>query len=110
MADHQFLALSDGWALAADEQQWIVQRFKGIYGCGPQAGQEKWAAIAFVGSTKEILLRVIREKEIDLTDEAMDILLAMPDRFLDWKAGRSSENVGHVRKSPTSGVPLAGKE
>lgn len=110
MADHQFLALSDGWALAADEQQWILQRFKGIYGCGPQAGQEKWASVAFVGSTKTTLLRVIREKEIKLTDEAIAALDAMPDRFLDWKAGRSSGNVGHTRNSPTSGVPLAGNE
>ena len=107
MADHQFLALSDGWALAADEQQWILQRFKGIYGCGPQAGQEKWASVAFVGSTKTTLLRVIREKEIKLTDEAIAALDAMPDRFLDWKASRTSGNLRPIAKSDLRANPVA---
>ena len=110
MADHQFLALSDGWALAADEQQWVVQRLRGVRKSGKYTGNEDWHAEAFVGSTKKILLRVIREKEIKLTDEATAALDAMPDRFLDWKAGRSSGNLPPVRKSPVSGVPLAGNE
>ena len=106
-SDHQFLALSAGWALAADGQQWIVQQFEGTRRVGPRAGQEKWASVAFVGSTKATLRRVIREKGIDLTDEAIAALDAMPDRFLDWKASRTSGNLRPIAKSDLRANPIA---
>ena len=43
-----------------------------------------WQPLAFVGSTKRVLRRVLREKGIHPTPEAAEYLDAMPDTFKIW--------------------------
>ncbi len=83
MADRQFLRLSEKWALAYDNAQWIVQRRKAPRTKG---GECRWAGVSFIGSNKDILWRVFEEKRIDVTAEARAYIDAMPHRFLDWLA------------------------
>ncbi len=52
MADTQFLRLSENWAVAFDKNQWIVQHYM----------RPKWRSIAFVGSNKGVLMRVLKER------------------------------------------------
>src|SRR5262249_49411155 len=51
MSERQF-AISGRWALAADSLQWMLQR---------RAGQ-RWQSVSFVSSTRDVLLRCMREK------------------------------------------------
>jgi ABC-type nitrate/sulfonate/bicarbonate transport system ATPase subunit len=49
--ERQFLRLSDGWALASDSQQWILQRRRG----------KVWRPVSFVGGGKATLMRILGE-------------------------------------------------
>ncbi len=109
MADTQFLRLSEKWALAYDNAQWIVQRRKAPRKKG---GECRWAAVSFIGSNKDILWRVFEEKGIDATAEARAYIDAMPDTFREWismpaarrfKAGHSAISgvvVGRTAHAP----------
>ena len=74
MTDRRFLRLSDKWALGYDKNQWIVMVHRG----------GRWRSIAFVGSNKGVLMRVLAEKGADITPEAHAALDTLPDRFLNW--------------------------
>ena len=81
VADTQFLRLSEKWALAYDKNQWIVQRRKAP---GMKGGKCRWAAVSFVASDKDVLLRVLREKGAGIDPAARDYIDAMPDTFREW--------------------------
>lgn len=72
------LPLADGWALTADQNQWMLCPARKN---GPAV---KWQPIAFIGSHKRSLRRVIREKGVTLTPEANAAVNALPDEFLTW--------------------------
>ena len=86
MADNQFLRLNDGWALAYDSRQWILQKRTGLRTVGNRAGQESWQGKSFIASKKAVLLRVLREKGIRPTAKAQAALDALPDTFREFHA------------------------
>ncbi len=83
MADTQFLRLSEKWALAYDNAQWIVQRRKAPSKTG---GACRWAGVSFVASNKDILWRVLQEKGAEIGPAAREYIDAMPDTFREWIA------------------------
>ncbi len=74
MADCLFLRLSDGWALAYDANQWIIQKRTGT----------RWRSISFIASKKHILWRCLEEKGAEITPEAKAALDALPDSFKEF--------------------------
>ena len=78
MAFKIFLQLNDRWALGYDPLQWMLMRAKN------RRGQRDWQPMAFIGSTKCVLRRCLREKDAELTSEAEADLDAMPDTFKKW--------------------------
>lgn len=70
------LLLLDGWALTADDNQWKLCRARGKAG--------KWQPISSIGSNKRVLRRVMRERGVNLTQEAEDAVNALPDDFRIW--------------------------
>ncbi len=81
MVDTQFLRISEKWALAYDNAQWILQRRKAP---GKKGGAYRWAGVSFVGSNKDILWRVLREKGAEIGPAAREYIDAMPDTFREW--------------------------
>lgn len=71
--------LSEKWAVGYDDSQWIVYRGK------------SYDPISFVGSTKDVLERVLRENgaEIDIAGRAA--LDALPEKFVDFIEARKRE-------------------
>ncbi len=82
MTDRVFLRLGEGWALGYDQNQWIVMRSKSDRS---KPGQG-WRAIAFVGSTRAVLMRVLREKGIEIAPDARVAVDSLPETFLEWLA------------------------
>jgi len=80
MTDRIF-AEADGWAVGADEVQWILYRRRSQRLGG-------WIGVSFVRSTLDILKRCMREKGVD-DDTAIKLLGGLPDSFDQWKANRS---------------------
>ena len=91
MVEKQFLQLSKKWALAHDRNQWIVQRRKAP---GRKGGEYRWANVAFVGSCKDVLLRVLREKRAEIEPHAQAYIEAMPGTFREWIAMPSARQFG----------------
>ena len=81
MPDTQFLRLNDKWALAYDSRQWVVQRRSGVQKSGNHAGEERWQARKFIGTTIDHLYRVIAELKIKLSDEKVEELARLPATF-----------------------------
>ena len=79
MSERQF-AISGRWALAADSLQWMLQR---------RAGQ-RWQSVSFVSSTRDVLLRCMREKGCPRAD-AERLLAGLPSTFEEW-AGKRVQN------------------
>ena len=71
------LDAKENWALGADNQQWMVMRWK----------RPDWRPVSFVASKKRVVMRVLDEKGIALTENAITRLNALPERFLDWRDG-----------------------
>ena len=65
----------DGWALATDGLQWVLQRKKG----------NRWDAVSFVRTTKDILARCMWEKGVP-ADVATRLLDGLPGHFETWLA------------------------
>jgi len=86
MSDRQFLRLSEKWALGYDKNQWIVMRRRG----------KKWDSIAFVGSEKRVLQRVLAEKGAVISPEALAAVGRLPDRFRDWLKEQSRSEPSHA--------------
>ncbi len=78
------------WRLAYDSQQWVIQRRTGKpcrRGSDSAAMRRTgWKGVSFVGSTKTTLRRVLGEKGVVLTPEAVARLDALPERFMDFIA------------------------
>ena len=81
VADIQFLRLSENWALAYDENQWIVQRARRNRN---KEGGLEWRAVAFVASDKGVLHRVLREKGAVIDSEGLEALRRLPETFREW--------------------------
>ena len=75
-AERQF-AISGRWALTADSLQWMLQR---------RAGQ-RWQSVSFVSSTRDVLVRCMREKGWPPVD-AERLLAALPSTFEEWAGKR----------------------
>ncbi len=78
------------WRLAYDSQQWVVQR---RVGKARRRGSDSaamrrtgWKGVSFIGGTKTTLRRVLGEKGVVLTPEAVARLDALPERFMDFIA------------------------
>ncbi len=100
MADVQFLRLNDKWALAYDSRQWVVQRRSGVRKSGDYAGEEFWRALSFIGTSKAVLLRVLREKGIEPTAVAQRALDALPDTFREFHEQQAgTQGTGDREKS-----------
>ena len=82
MTDRVFLRLSEGWALGYDRNQWIVMQAKSDKS---KPGQG-WRAIAFQGSTRAVLVRVLREKGAEIAPDARVAVDSLPETFLEWLA------------------------
>jgi len=79
MSERQFAASGD-WALGADSLQWILYRRS-----SKRTGQ--WQAISFVGSTRAILERCMREKGCPAACQAI-LLAGLPPTFDQWRETR----------------------
>jgi hypothetical protein len=89
--------------VASDGGQWILQRRKGI---DKRTGQEIWAHVSFVSSTKAILARCMREKGVP-TEDAQRLLAGLLEAF---GASGGSPTRADPRKSlptPATGGPEA---
>ena len=71
--------LAPGWGLGYDKNQWIVLRSRNL------RTQRDWKPVSFIGCEKTTLLRVLREKGVELNPEAQASLDLMPEGFLDWR-------------------------
>ena len=80
MADNQFLRLGEGWALAYDGNQWIVQR-RGAF--DRRRGNWNWKARSFP-SSKASLRRCLRELGVELDQAARNAIDDLPDTFAEW--------------------------
>tara|TARA_R110002167_G_scaffold365406_1_gene589925 strand:+ start:2083 stop:2367 length:285 start_codon:yes stop_codon:yes gene_type:complete len=78
--DHLALKLSDGWAILADQNQWIIARAR------LRRDESYWQPMWFIGSNKRTLLRVLAEKGVQIDSEALATINTWPERFLDWRA------------------------
>ena len=77
--DRFLFDLAPGWALGYDKNQWIVLRSRNL------RTQRGWKAVSFIGCEKTTLLRVLREKGVELNPEAQVNLDLFPDTFLKWR-------------------------
>jgi len=79
-----FLLLAEGWALAADKNQWIICRRR------HRNGQLCWQPRSFIGSNKAVLRQVVRELGIEVRPEANAAAHAFlrlpPHDFLEWRS------------------------
>lgn len=73
------IILGDGWALGADNLQWMVLRAR------RHKGRVKWQPVAFVASNKAVLKRVLREKGASLSREGEAALNALNETFRKWR-------------------------
>ena len=93
MSERQF-AISGRWALAADSLQWMLQR---------RAGQ-RWQSVSFVSSTRDVLVRCMREKGCPPAD-AERLLAALPSTFGEW-AGKRVQTPATADLADGGGPPL----
>ena len=78
------------WRLAYDRQQWVIQRRTGKpcrRGSDSAAMRRTgWRGVSFIGGKKATLHRVLGEKGVVLTPEAVARLDALPDNFATFIA------------------------
>jgi hypothetical protein len=79
-----FLRLNERFALGADDLQWIL--YRASRHDPDMTNSHHWHGVSFVRSTKDILLRCMRENGCKPSDEAQATLDAMPPAFAAWKA------------------------
>ncbi len=97
MADRQFLRLSDRWALAYDNLQWIIQYRDSVKG-----KPESWRGVSFISSNRDILILTLQEKGIVPDPGKMEEVLALPYSFKEWRAKRQSRKApSAAARSPT---------
>ncbi len=78
------------WRLAYDANQWVLQQRRGKARAshieGRSIARSGYEAVSFIGSEKRVLRRVLGEKRVILTAEALARLDALPERFMDFIA------------------------
>jgi hypothetical protein len=88
MSDAIFLRLADNGALGTDGLQWIL--YKSVRRIPPPLDaplvSKDWAPIAYVHTTRAVLIDCMERKGINLTSEAVSELVSWPYTFDDWKA------------------------
>ena len=94
MTDKQFLRLSERWALAYDNLQWVIQRRRGF---DKKRGKWNWGALSFISSNRDILVLTLREKGIVPDPGRMEEVLALPYTFKEWIAQRRAEEEADAR-------------
>ncbi len=67
--DRQIVSV-DGWAVATDGSQWILQRLRG----------DRWHGVSFVRSTRDILARCMNEKNVP-ANNVKKLLAVLPETF-----------------------------
>ena len=82
MADTPFLQLSNNWRLASDPLQWVIQR-RGSF--DPKTGERRWNAVSFVATRRDVLFRVLRELEAEVSPDAQAALDDLPPTFNEWQ-------------------------
>jgi hypothetical protein len=75
----KILTLSPNWRISFDNQQWIVQRRQ------TSKGKNKWASVSFVGSTKQVLLYVLKRDRVVINKAGQKTLDALPATFIEWR-------------------------
>lgn len=80
--------LAHGWALGADELQWIVLRRRN------KRTQTGWKPVSFIASNKTTLRRVLREKGVRLDAKAERQLDALDENFLEWQRNAKAARTG----------------
>ncbi len=80
------------WRLAYDHQQWVVQRRRRAPRRSERAGisDSGWRGVSFIGGKKATLRRVLGEKGVVLTPEAVARLDVLPEQFLNFFATPAS--------------------
>ena len=94
MADTQFLRLSEKWALAYDNAQWIVQQARRNRN---RKGGLEWRAIAFVATDKGVLHRVLREKGAVIDSEGHAALRRLPGTFREISSTKRGDRYADCR-------------
>ena len=80
--------LAHGWALGADELQWIVLRRRNF------RTQTGWKTVSFVASNKLTLLRVLSKMQIKPDEANQQQINFSDERFLDWRKKVAVVEVG----------------
>jgi len=96
MSERQF-AISGRWALAADRLQWMLQRRSG----------QGWQSVSFVSSTRDVLVRCMREKGCPPPVDAARLLAALPSTFEEW-AGKRVQTPATADLADGGGPPPLG--
>ncbi|MFB9354251.1 hypothetical protein [Sneathiella chinensis] len=102
MTEDFFIPLANGWALKADELQWMICRLR------KRHAQWVWHPVSYIGSTKTNLLLCMRRKAFTPTSEAKVQLDEMPERFKDWLSEFHQQNTRQKVEQPsaaTEGCP-----
>ncbi|MBL6864052.1 MAG: hypothetical protein ISQ90_04620 [Rhodospirillales bacterium] len=71
--------LAPGWAIGADDKQWILLRRRN------RQDEAYWQSISYVASTKAILRRILRENSVHPTPRALIDLNELPEQFQKQK-------------------------
>ena len=79
--DRFLFDLAPCWALGYDNNQWIILKARD----DKSKRAQRWRAVSFIGSNKLVLMRVFKEKGINLQPSAKRAVTSFPDRFLDWR-------------------------
>jgi hypothetical protein len=80
MSGRSLFQLADGWALGADDNQWMLLRAR------KRHAETVWQPVSFIASTKTILLLCMAKNGIQVTADAQAQLDELPERFLDIRA------------------------
>ena len=111
MTDRVLFELAEGWRLAYDSQQWIIERRKGH----TKDGQEKWRGVRFIGGHVDDLYRCLARLKIDATDEAVEKLTRLPTTFKAFQVQQVMNRTGvdirtrkQTTKRPELGPTAAG--
>jgi hypothetical protein len=77
------LQLNENWRIVDDPLQWILQRRKG----NPRKRNSGWQDRSFC-TTREGLLRCVRENCGEVDDDALTKLQVLPEFHADWEPSR----------------------
>jgi hypothetical protein len=75
----RIFATAGGWAVGADELQWMLMR---------RIHLDCWDPVSFVHSTRDVLARCMREKGV-APGTAAQLLSGLSETFDRWKANQS---------------------